>query len=94
MLTVDSPQPDTIREIVTMLRDVTGEDDRWADRITADTRLEDDLWLESVELAALDLRLRQRYGAGVDLLGFLATRDLDEIIALRVGDLANLVADR
>lgn len=77
-----------------MLRQVTGEGDGWAAQITETTLLDDDLWLESLELAALDTLLRERFGDGVDLLGFLATRDLDEIIALRVGDLVTLAADR
>lgn len=74
-----------------MLRDVTGEDEAWASRITASSRIEDDLRLESIELAALDQRLRDRYGGRVDLAGFLAGLDLDEIIALTVGDLVALV---
>lgn len=75
-----------------MLRDITGEDAGWAGRITEQTLLDDELWLESVELTALAERLRERYGSGVDLLGFLAARDLDELIALRVADLVALVA--
>jgi hypothetical protein len=80
-----------LAEIVAMLREVTGEDEAWAGRITEATRLEDDLRLESIELAALDQRLRDRYGDGVDLAGFLNGLDLDEIIALTVGDLIALV---
>lgn len=77
-------------DIVAMLRDVTGEDEGWSGRITETTRLEDDLRLESIELVALDERLRARYGDRVDLAGYLAGLDLDEIIALQVGDLVNL----
>jgi acyl carrier protein len=80
-----------LNEIVAMLRDVTGEDEAWSGRITDATPLEDDLRLDSIELAALGERMRDRYGDDVDLVGFLAGLDLDEIIALTVGDLVSLV---
>jgi hypothetical protein len=71
-------------EVTALLREVTG--DR-STAITADTRLEGDLRLDSVELAALSERLGARH-AGVDLLGHVATLSLDDIIALTVGDVA------
>jgi hypothetical protein len=74
-------------ELVGMLREATGESEAWARRITPATRLEDDLRLESVELTALGELIRRRHGDGVDLAGFLAGLDLDELIALSVGDL-------
>jgi acyl carrier protein len=78
-------------EIVAMLRDVTGEDAQWSRRITETSRLEDDLRLESIELAELGTLLRDRYGDRADLCGYLAGLDLDELIALDVGDLVALV---
>lgn len=80
---------DTVRELAGMLRDVTGEDERWAAAVTPASRLEDDLRLESVEVTALGEALRARWG--VDLPGYLAGLDLDQLIDLTVGDLARLV---
>ncbi|BCB74353.1 hypothetical protein GCM10022251_72560 [Phytohabitans flavus] len=80
---------DILRELTGLLRDATGEDERWAEAVTPQSRLEDDLRLESVELAALGEALRARYG--VDLPAYLAGLDLDELIDLTVGDLARLV---
>jgi acyl carrier protein len=77
----------TVAGLATLLREVTGEDAAWADRVTAEARLEEDLRLDSLELAALDAALRRRYGPGVDLTGYVAGLTLDEIIGLRVGDL-------
>ena len=74
-----------------MLREVTGEGPRWVERIGPDSRLEDDLQLESLELAALGELLKHRYGAGVDLVGYLAGLDLDQLIAVTVGDLLALL---
>jgi acyl carrier protein len=85
-------QRDILREVVGLLREVTGEDEAWAAGVTVGSRLDDDLRLESIELAELHDRMRQRYGERVDLLGYLAGLDLDEIIALEVADLVCLVA--
>jgi acyl carrier protein len=81
---------DTLREIAGLLRAVTGEDERWAAAVAPESRLEDDLRLESVEIAALGEALRERWG--VDLPAYLAGLDLDQLIDLTVGDLARLVS--
>lgn len=83
-----------LTELVEMLLDVTGEDEGWAARITAATRLEGDLQLESVELVALGELLRSRYGDGVDLPAFFAELDIDQIIGLTVGDVLAYLAPR
>jgi acyl carrier protein len=80
---------DVLAELTALLRDVTGEDAAWAAAITPDSRLEDDLGLESVELAALGAAVHGRYG--VDLPAHVAGLDLDGLIALTVGDIADLV---
>jgi acyl carrier protein len=83
-----------LAELADMLLDVTGEDESWTARITAATRLEGDLQLESVELAALGELLRSRYGDGVDLPAFFAELDIDQIIGLTVGDVLAYLAPR
>lgn len=83
---------DPLREIVAMLREVTGEDEAWASRVNPATLLDQDLLLESFEVADLHERMRARFD--VDLLGFLANRDLDGILELRVADLVGLAVDR
>jgi acyl carrier protein len=80
-----------LREVADLLVAVTG-DSGLADRITLETSVEDDLQLESVELTALGELMRQRFGRGVDLSAYLESLDLDQLIALRVGDLVELVA--
>jgi acyl carrier protein len=79
-----------LREVAELLAAVTG-DSGLADRITLDTSVEEDLQLESVELAALGELMRQRYGPRVDLSAYLASLDLDQLISLRVSDLVALV---
>jgi acyl carrier protein len=73
-----------VEEIADLLGEVTGETG-----IEARTRLDADLVIDSLELAALGVALRQRYG--VDLPAFIAGLTLDEIIELSVADVAGFV---
>ena len=83
-----------LAEIAAMLREVCGEDDRWAAAITQATRLEADLRLDSIELAALGEALRRRYGGQMDLTAYVAGLDIDQIIALTMADVLRYVAAR
>jgi acyl carrier protein len=90
--TPKTPGQEPLAELAGMLRDATGEDERWAAAITEATRLEADLRLESIEFAALGELIRERYGDEADLRAFLAELDLDQIIALTAGDLLAYLA--
>ena len=79
-------------EVVAALRMVTGEDALWAATIDPATRLDGDLLLDSIELAALSGLLRERHGDRVDLAGYVAGLDIDRIIELTVGDVSAYVA--
>jgi acyl carrier protein len=81
-----------LAEMTALLAKVTGEDQGWADQITSATRLERDLFLDSLEMAALCDLARQAYGDEVDLAAFVSGLDLDQIIGLTVGDLVAQVA--
>jgi acyl carrier protein len=61
--------------------------------IGMDTRLGDDLELESIDLVTLAGLLAEWYGAAVNFAEYLAGLELDEIIELTVGDLVTYVAD-
>jgi acyl carrier protein len=59
--------------------------------ITSTTTLEGDLGLDSVDVTALGAELRSRYGADVDLGRHVAGLDIDEVIGLTVGGVADYV---
>ncbi|MGP8297439.1 phosphopantetheine-binding protein [Streptomyces inhibens] len=86
------PAPARIRpileEITNMLVSVVGDELLVIGEITDTTTFNDDLALESIEFVALAELLQQRYGTAVDLLGFLAEKDIDQILAMTVGELA------
>lgn len=78
------------QEIVELLRQVTGEDETWAAGVTPSTRVDTDLFIDSLELVALSEAMRQRYGDRVDLTAHVAGLELPELIELTVADLAEL----
>ena len=80
--------PDDLTEA---LAAATGDESLLSAGITAATRLEGDLRLDSLDLAALGALLRDRYGRAVDLVGYVAGLDIDEIIELTVGDVTDYV---
>lgn len=69
----------------------TGDDSLLNGSVVATTTLEGDLCLDSLDLAALGAVLRDRYGTALDLAGYVAGLDIDEIIGLTLGDVAGYV---
>ncbi|MCX5193056.1 acyl carrier protein [Streptomyces sp. NBC_00249] len=78
---------DILAEITGMLVEVVGDDQLLAEEVTMRTTFNEDLALESIEFVALAELLHHRYGARVDLMGFLAEKDMDAILAMSVGEL-------
>ena len=85
---------EVIAQIAAMVRDLVGDEGTWRGEIGPHTRLDGDLFLESVELAELGDALARRYGEHVDLTGHIARLGIDEIIALTVADVAGYVSER
>jgi len=81
-----------LADITRMLADVIGEDYLLDVSVTMDTAFSGDLELESIEFVALAGLMKQHYGSAVDFVGFLADKDLHQIIALRVGDVVEHIA--
>ncbi|MEU7062367.1 acyl carrier protein [Streptomyces sp. NPDC046161] len=79
--------PDILAEITSMLVEIVGDEYLLAEEVTMKTTFNEDLALESVEFVALAELLHHRYGAEVDLMGFLAEKDMDAILAMSVGEL-------
>lgn len=78
-------------DVRSMLHDVIGEDELFGIDIELDTAFDEDLEVESIEFVALAEQLELRYGDRVDFVGWMAGMDLDEIIALTVGQLVDLI---
>ncbi|MBT2403175.1 MULTISPECIES: acyl carrier protein [unclassified Streptomyces] len=78
---------DVLAEITGMLLEIVGDEFLVAEEVTMRTTFNEDLALESIEFVALAELLHHRYGSEVDLMGFLAEKDMDAILAMSVGEL-------
>jgi acyl carrier protein len=77
--------------VAELLREVTGEDAEWLAGIGPATRLDGDLFLDSLELAALGARLAERFGPGVDLAAHVAGLEFEALLTLSIADVASYV---
>lgn len=59
--------------------------------ITPDTTFHEDLGLESIDLVTIGAMLSERYGEHVNLAQFLAEKELDDVIGMRIGMLVDFV---
>ena len=92
---MDTPVNERAEEVLVnvaqMIREVIAEE--WAESVPIgmDTSFAKDLELESIEFVALAELLGAKYGKKINLAGWLATMELDEILALRVGQLVEFI---
>jgi acyl carrier protein len=81
-----------LEEVRTMIAGIIGQDVDLNDReIALDTSFNRDLELESIEFVVLSEHLQNRYGKDIDFAGWLAGKELQDIINLRVGDVVRFI---
>ncbi|WP_405804193.1 acyl carrier protein [Streptomyces sp. NBC_00210] len=88
----DATAEQILAEITGMLVETVGDEFLLADEVTLATTFNEDLALESIEFVALAELLQKRYGSAVDLIALLAEKDMEEILAMTVGDLVAHIA--
>ena len=81
-----------VETIARLVNEVIGEDVDFDLDIRADSSFSEDIELESIEFVALGEQLQLTYGERIDLVGWFGELDLDEIIDLTVGELADFIA--
>jgi acyl carrier protein len=86
-------QAAVLEDISALLREVIGEDYVFDLEITCGTKFDEDLEMESIEFVDLAGRIRQRYGDRVDFVRFLAAFRLEQVRAMRVGDVVSYIVD-
>jgi acyl carrier protein len=90
-ITVDL-EPTVLQEVSEMIVAVIGEDYLLDVVIAMSTSFQADLEIESIEFVALAEQLHTRYGDEVDFVLWLADKELDDIIALTVGEVVSFIA--
>jgi acyl carrier protein len=74
-----------------MIAEVIGEGYDLDLDITRDTSFAEDIEIESIEFVAFGELLRETYGERVDLVAWFGEMDVDQIIALTVGEVVDYV---
>jgi acyl carrier protein len=83
---------DILHTVERLVIEVAGDELLLAGPVTMQTSFNADLELESIEFVALAEKLQAHYGQAVDFVGWISKKQLDEIIALTVGDLVEFIA--
>jgi len=78
-----------LADLRTMIADVIGDEYVSETDINLDTAFYADLEIESIEFIALGEALQARYGDHIDFPAWIATMEVDDIIAMRVGQLVD-----
>ena len=81
-----------MKTVEQVILEVAGDELLLTSPITMTTSFNADLELESIEFVALAEKLQQHYGSKVDFVGWISTKELDQIIALTVGELVEFIA--
>ena len=81
-----------LRTVEKLVVEVAGDEILLAGPITMETSFNRDLELESIEFVALAEKLQLHYGSQVDFVGWISKKELDQIIALTVGELVEFIA--
>ncbi|MEO8751322.1 MAG: acyl carrier protein [Casimicrobiaceae bacterium] len=89
---MDQDKAEILASVAEMIKEVVGEEWMAEMPITMETSFFHDLEVESIELVALSEKVQARYGATVDFPTWLAGMELDQIIALTVGQLVDQIA--
>ncbi|HUR74217.1 MAG TPA: phosphopantetheine-binding protein [Sporichthya sp.] len=84
-------EADVLNVVRRLITEVVGEEYLLDLEISRETSFEDDLEMESIEFVKFGAKLTEHYGGGVDFAAFLADKDLDEIIEMRVGTVVDYV---
>ncbi len=82
---------DTFDVVKAIILEVAGEEALLGDPVTRTTSFNKDLELESIDFVTLAEKLQQYFGADVNFADWLSSMDIDEIIALTVGDLVDYI---
>jgi acyl carrier protein len=83
-----------LEQVRDVLADVIGEDYVSELDIEMETAFRADLDIESIEFVAMGEALREVYGDRIDFVEWLTTMELDDIIALTVGELVDHIVEK
>jgi acyl carrier protein len=87
-MSTSARETQVVETLITMIAEVLGEEDFG---IAAATSFRDDIGFQSIQFVAL-AELVQEQWPEVDFVGWLTGKQIEEVMALRVGDVASFIA--
>jgi acyl carrier protein len=84
---MSTTKPDVINALVAMITEVIG--DEFFD-VEASTSFRDQLAFQSIQFVALATLIQERW-TDLDFVGWFSGKQVSEILALRVGDVADFI---
>lgn len=82
-----------LQQVVAAIREAIAEDWIHDFEIDMDTSFNDDLEIESIEFVAIADVLQKKFG-DLQLIDWLSKRDINELIALTVGDVVVFIENK
>lgn len=83
---------DILVEVRNLIEEIIGQSvDMNDEEISLETSFSRDLEMESIEFVVLSEKLQQSFGQDLDFASWLAGKELNEIINLKVGDIVGFV---
>ncbi|MES2744217.1 MAG: acyl carrier protein [Bdellovibrionota bacterium] len=83
---------DILSEVRNLIEEIIGQSvDMNDEEISLETSFSRDLEMESIEFVVLSEKLQQSFGSDLDFASWLASKELGEIINLKVSDIVGFV---
>ena len=87
-------QNEILLEVSALIAEIIGQAVDLNDQtISLTTSFSKDLELESIEFVVMSEKLQAKYGKELDFAAWLAGKELDQIINLKVGDVVGFIAE-
>ena len=82
---------ETLQEIKTILREIMGDEFELDGPVERATEFSQHLELESIELVMFAEKIQGNFGDTINFADWLASKDLDEVMHLKVGDVVDFI---
>jgi acyl carrier protein len=90
-LRLEEHPEETLDVVAQLIREVIAEEWIWEASIGLETSFSDDLMFQSIEVITLAEKLDERYGEGLNFIGWISEMEVEEIMSLRVGALVDYI---
>jgi len=88
----DVEKEQAVQQIIGFIGEIVGDDVAMFMEISPQSKFFSDLSMDSIEIINLAEKINNHYGEQVDFISWLSGKNLKKIMALSVGDVADVIA--